>query len=133
MSVVSLFSGCGGMDLGFAGGFEFLGRPYPETGFRIVWANDVSPAACATYRLNSRAPVIEGDVREALERLPAAAGVVIGGFPCQDVSVNGKMLGLKGTRTSLYTAMVEAVRRTAPLAFAAENVGGLLLKANAPA
>jgi DNA (cytosine-5)-methyltransferase 1 len=130
MAVVSLFSGCGGMDLGFEGGFRFLGRRYPETGFRVVWANDVSPAACETYRLNLRGRVICGDVAEAIGTLPGRADVVTGGFPCQDISINGRMLGLKGKRSSLYTAIVEAVRRIAPKAFVAENVGGILLKAH---
>jgi len=51
-SIVSLFSGCGGMDLGFIGGFSFLGTNYPKTGFEVIWANDISSAACNTYRMN---------------------------------------------------------------------------------
>ena len=39
-TVVSLFSGCGGLDLGFKGGFSFLGREYPSHPFDIIWAND---------------------------------------------------------------------------------------------
>lgn len=35
--VISLFSGCSGMDVGIEGGFNFLGKPYPETGFKVVW------------------------------------------------------------------------------------------------
>jgi DNA (cytosine-5)-methyltransferase 1 len=65
-----------------------------------------------------------------MNTLPESADVVIGGFPCQDVSINGKMLGLKGKRSSLYTAIVEAVHRIQPKVFVAENVGGLLLKQN---
>ena len=49
MTVVSLFSGCGGMDLGFIGGFEFLGHIYSKTGFKIIWANEISSGACKTY------------------------------------------------------------------------------------
>jgi len=52
ITVVSLFSGCGGMDLGFLGGFDFLGRHYPRTRFDIVWANEINHAACETYRAN---------------------------------------------------------------------------------
>lgn len=48
MSVVSLFSGCGGMDLGFVGGFEFLGNSYAKTGFEVIWANEISESACKT-------------------------------------------------------------------------------------
>lgn len=129
-SVVSLFSGCGGMDLGFLGDFDFLGKHYAKTKFEIVWANEISPAACKTYRKNFRNPIIEGDIRSAIDQLPPYADVVTGGFPCQDISINGKMLGVKGKRSSLYTYIVEAVRRLQPKAFVAENVGGLLLKQN---
>ena len=47
--VVSLFSGCGGLDLGFKGGFKVLGRTYRPKDFEIVWANDFDENACLTY------------------------------------------------------------------------------------
>lgn len=53
---------------------------------------------------------------------------MIGGFPCQDISINGKMLGISGKRSSLYTYIVAAVKKIQPKVFVAENVGGLLLK-----
>ena len=133
ISVISLFSGCGGMDLGFIGGFNFLGTEYPETGFEIVWANEINPFACKTYRTNFGDNIVEGDISEHLDDMPKYADVIIGGFPCQDISINGKMLGLKGQRSSLYTYIVEAVRRIQPKVFVAENVGGLLLKKNSEA
>lgn len=55
---------------------------------------------------------------------------MIGGFPCQDISINGKMAGVHGSRSGLYTYIVEAVKRIQPKAFVAENVGGLLLRQN---
>ena len=131
MTVVSLFSGCGGMDLGFIGGFEFLGRIYGKTGFKIVWANEISSGACKTYKQNLGSHIVEGDICEAINHLPNEADVVIGGFPCQDISINGKMLGINGKRSSLYTYIVEAVEKIRPKVFVAENVGGLLLKKNA--
>lgn len=130
ISVVSLFSGCGGMDLGFVGGFDFLGKHFDRTRFDIVWANEINPSACKTYRRNFSHPIIEGDISEAIAKLPDYADVVIGGFPCQDISINGKMLGVNGKRSCLYTFIVEAVKRLRPKAFVAENVGGLLLKQN---
>jgi DNA (cytosine-5)-methyltransferase 1 len=120
------------MDLGFLGGFEFLGRRYPRTRFDVVWANEINRAACETYRANIGPHVIEGDINAMLDALPSHADVVIGGFPCQDISINGKMAGVAGKRSGLYTAIVEAVRRVRPKAFVAENVGGLLLKHNRP-
>lgn len=130
-SVVSMFSGCGGLDLGFIGGFDFLGRHYPTTGFGIIWANELNPAACRSYRANfGENSIIEGDINECIGSMPKYADVVIGGFPCQDISINGKMLGIKGTRSSLYVAMVKAVERLNPKVFVAENVGSLMMKTN---
>mgnify|MGYP001623605620 CR=1 FL=1 len=129
-TVISLFSGCGGMDLGFIGGFKFLGQEYPKTGFKVIWANEISTAACKTYRKNFGDYIIEGDISEEIENIPENADVIIGGFPCQDISINGKMLGIAGKRSSLYTYIVEAVKKVYPKVFVAENVGGLLLKKN---
>lgn len=131
MTVISLFSGCGGMDLGFVGGFHFLGQDYQKTGFKIIWANEISAAACKTYRKNLGDYIVEGDISEKMADLPKEADVIIGGFPCQDISINGKMLGIHGKRSSLYTYIVEAVKKVQPKVFVAENVGGLLLKKNA--
>ena len=118
------------MDLGLIGGFDFLGKHYAKTGFEIIWANEISPAACKTYRENFGDYIVEGDIGEQIENIPASADIVVGGFPCQDISINGKMLGVNGKRSSLYTYIVEAVRRVKPKVFIAENVGGLLLKQN---
>jgi len=49
---LSPFSGCGGLDLGFVGGFDYLDRTYKKLPFSIEWANDISEAACKTYREN---------------------------------------------------------------------------------
>ena len=130
LSVISLFAGCGGMDLGFSGNFDFLGHHYDKTGFKIIWANEISGAACKTYRKNLGDHIIEGDIADKIDSMPRKADIIIGGFPCQDISINGKMLGIHGKRSSLYTYIVEAVSRVQPKAFVAENVGSLLLKTN---
>lgn len=130
LSVISLFAGCGGLDLGFSGDFDFLGSHYGRTGFDIVWANEISSAACKTYRTNLGNHIIEGDIADEMHTMPKNADIIIGGFPCQDISINGKMLGIHGKRSSLYTYIVEAVQKVQPKAFVAENVGSLLLKKN---
>ena len=130
--VVSMFSGCGGMDLGFTGGFSFGGRRYDKLPFNIVWANDISEAACKTYRLNLPHAIQPDDIADAMDTLPNSADVVIGGFPCQDVSVNGARKLDGGQRTSLYRYMVEAIERTKPKVFVAENVKGLLMSCAKP-
>lgn len=129
-TVVSLFSGCGGMDLGFRGGFNVFGNEYKRNNFKIIWANDINEAACRTYRKNIDTLITCGDIWEAIETLPDSTDVLIGGFPCQDISVNGKGAGVAGKRSGLYKAMVEAIRRTKPRVFIAENVKGLLMKHN---
>lgn len=130
LSVVSLFSGCGGLDLGFRGGFESIGEKYKRLPFDVKWANDLNAAACRSYKRNLADHIHCGDVWEALDKMPAHADVVIGGFPCQDISINGLRKGVAGVRSGLYKAMVEAVGRLKPKAFVAENVRGLLLDYN---
>jgi DNA (cytosine-5)-methyltransferase 1 len=125
-TVVSMFSGCGGMDLGFTGGFEVFGRRYRSLPFEVVWANDLSSEACKTYERNLGHEIHRGDIWELMELMPKKADVIIGGFPCQDISVNGKRAGINGARSGLYRAMVEAIRRLKPKVFVAENVKALL-------
>jgi DNA (cytosine-5)-methyltransferase 1 len=127
-SVVSLFSGCGGMDLGFRGGFSVFGRAYARHPFKIIWANELNQAACRTYRRNIDENIHCGDIWDYINLLPTGADVLIGGFPCQDLSINGKGLGVDGKRSGLYSAMVEAIKIVNPKVFVAENVKGLLLK-----
>lgn len=127
LCAVSLFAGCGGLDLGFLGGFDFLGKQYRRLPFDIVWANDIDQAACATYRGNIGKEIICGDIWDHLGSLPRSADVVMGGFPCQDVSINGLGKGADGKRTNLYKAMLETVKKLRPRIFVAENVKGLML------
>lgn len=125
-TVVSMFSGCGGLDLGFVGGFAFGGMYYVRLPYQIVWANDISEAACRTYRFNLDHDIRVGDITKVKRSMPDYADVVIGGFPCQDVSINGIKKGEAGKRTILYRHMVKAIDRLQPRIFVAENVNGLL-------
>jgi len=125
-TVVSMFSGCGGMDLGFKGGFEIFGRRYRSLPFDIVWANDLNVEACKTYERNLGHRSHRGDIWSLLDTMPETADVVVGGFPCQDISVNGKQAGVNGARSGLYKAMIEGIKRLQPKVFVAENVKALL-------
>jgi len=129
-TIVSMFSGCGGMDLGFHGDFTFLGRTYEPLPFDVIWANELNPAACRTYRKNLGVEIKCEDVWSAIDTIPQQTDILIGGFPCQDVSVNGKRQGINGRRTGLYKAMIEGIKRAKPKVFIAENVKGLLMKDN---
>lgn len=132
-NIVSLFSGCGGMDLGFKGGFVSHGNSYKRLPFKVNWACELNEAACRSYRQNVSKHIRQGDIWELMDTLPQQADVVIGGFPCQDISVNGKGAGIAGKRSGLYRAMVEAVEKTKPKIFVAENVKGLLMRHHAAA
>lgn len=132
-TVVSLFSGCGGMDLGFRGGFRFGGKHYSRLPFEIVWANDIDGLACDTYSKNlGREHLQRGSIVDVMHTLPDSADVVIGGFPCQDVSINGQRSLEGGERTILYEHMIEVIRRCRPKVFVAENVKGLLMSHGKP-
>src|SRR5258708_8315976 len=118
------------MDLGFRGGFEVFGKAYDPLPFRVIWANDINPAACKTYRQNLGYDIHCGDVREAIDKIPTRVDVVTGGFPCQDLSINGNRAGVNGLRSGLYRSMIEVVARCKPKIFIAENVKGLLQRYN---
>ncbi len=128
---VSLFSGCGGLDLGLHGGFEFLGQRFEENGIQVAFANDINKAATETFKLNfPSVDVHNEDITKLLESentFKSGADIVVGGFPCQDFSLAGKRQGLNVKRGQLYLSMVETVRRARPKIFLAENVKGLLL------
>ncbi len=132
-TVASLFSGCGGMDLGFLGGFGFSGKIYHRLPFKVIWANDLDDNACDTYALNfGDTHLHRGNIADMLDTLPASVDVVIGGFPCQDVSINGHLSAESGKRTILYRKMIEVINRCKPRVFVAENVKGLLMSHSKP-
>ena len=99
------------------------------TGYRSrsPGANDINESACNTYRLNLQHAIKSGDMAEIMDTLPKSADVVTGGFPCQDVSINGARSVEDGERTVLYQRMIEVIRAVKPNAFVAENVKGLLM------
>ena len=134
-STLSLFSGCGGLDLGFRGNFQFLGKKYASNNFKIVWANDSEKNACKTYHKNLGHNIVCGDIRSILKDqyasvfdkpIPSSADIVLGGFPCQDFSHAGKRKGFESKRGTLYQAMSKVIEKTQPKVFLAENVKGLL-------
>lgn len=127
-TIVSLFSGCGGLDLGFRGDFNFLNNYYKRNPFDIIWANEINSYAYQTYKYNVSDDIMLGPIQNCFESIPSSADVVIGGFPCQDISINGKMAGVEGSRSGLYVWMVKAVKSIRPKIFVAENVKALLMK-----
>lgn len=128
-TLVSLFAGCGGMDLGFRGGFDFLGQHFASQPFSHVFANEINTAAARTFGFNfPDVPVSTQDVRELSTAIhfDQPVDVVTGGFPCQDFSLAGKRQGLNVSRGQLYLSMVRVVERLRPKLLIAENVRGLM-------
>jgi DNA (cytosine-5)-methyltransferase 1 len=118
--MLSMFSGCGGMDLGFL-----------QAGYDLVWANDVGPDACATHRLNfsrltGRDVLREGDIE--FQEVPSISGldVLTAGFPCQPYSNAGNREGMGDTRGQLYRYCLQFIERLKPTFTIFENVRGLL-------
>lgn len=115
LNAISLFSGCGGMDLGFL-----------KAGVKIVWANDIDKKACETYEENIGKHIEYGDITEIDYSTIPDADIVIGGFPCQDFSIIWKRGGIGTERGNLYRNFADIVSLKNPLMFVAENVKGIL-------
>ena len=120
--VVSYFAGCGGMDLGFLGGFSFMGDRFKRQPFEIVRAYDFDPRCAETYRLNISEHIEEVDLNEVEPKEVPEADVLIGGFPCQDFSSCGPKKGLTSARGKLYRAMVDYMKHRRPIVAVGENV-----------
>ncbi len=119
---VSLFAGCGGMDLGFLGGFEYRDQFYPAHPFSIKAAFDFDAKATETYRLNIGQEIHTQDLTEVdMTNLPPAR-LLMGGFPCQDFSSSGPKVGLEGNRGTLYRVLIDYMEEHRPEVVIAENV-----------
>ena len=120
--IISLFSGCGGLDLGFH-----------QEGYETVWANDFDHWACETFKKNIGDVIVEGDIEQIdpydNSSIPDC-DIVLGGFPCQDFSMIWKRPGLDGERGNLYKSFLRVVDAKKPKVFVAENVKGLLTANN---
>lgn len=126
-NVMSLFSGCGGMDYGLEGDFTIFGEHYPENPFTTTFSNDISAPACETlaYNLPHITPHVGSIVDVPESAFPKNVDVVTGGFPCQTFSHAGKREGLDSERGQLYKQMKRVIETTRPKMFIAENVDGL--------
>ena len=113
MRTISLFSGCGGMDLGAE-----------RAGAEIVFANDSMKEAAMTFRRHWPEVEFAETKIEDLRKFPDAE-LVIGGYPCQSFSLGGNRNPAKDSRTQLYVHFARCLDQVQPLFFVAENVKGL--------
>ena len=116
MKVVSLFAGCGGLDLGFE-----------KAGFEVIWANEFDKTIHATYRLNHpKTELNTSDIRNlSAKDVPDCDGI-IGGPPCQSWSLGGKCLGIEDERGKLVYDYIRIVMEKKPKFFVMENVPGMV-------
>lgn len=121
--VISLFSGAGGLDIGFR-----------QAGFETAVLVERDSACCRTLRTNiPNVPIIEGDINKisteqilaAAHLNPLEAALVIGGPPCQSFSLAGRRMGLNDPRGRLVLEFIRVVREALPVGFVMENVRGL--------
>lgn len=119
MNILSLFSGAGGMDLGFE-----------KAGFNIVVANEFDKKICPTYLCNhKKTKLIEGDIRGIEEsNFPDDIDGIIGGPPCQSWSEAGTLKGIDDPRGQLFYEYIRILKNKSPKFFVAENVSGMLAK-----
>jgi DNA (cytosine-5)-methyltransferase 1 len=117
LRVLTLFSGAGGMDLGFI-----------QAGAEILWANDFEKDATITYANNISDHIVCGDITQIPNsKIPHNdIDVVIGGFPCQGFSVANTKRSIKDERNFLYKELLRVVEYKQPKYFVGENVKGLL-------
>ena len=123
MRVVSLFSGAGGLDLGFK-----------KAGFKITWANEFDKDIWETFEKNfPETHLNKKSIRNVeLDEIPECDGI-IGGPPCQSWSEAGKLKGIKDKRGQLFFEFIRILRDKQPKFFLAENVSGMLAKRHSDA
>lgn len=121
MNVISLFSGCGGLDLGFE-----------KAGFNIPVANEFDKTIWETFKVNHpNTHLIEGDVRQITKEdiaqyIDGEVDGIIGGPPCQSWSEAGSLKGIKDARGQLFFDYIRILTEFQPKFFLAENVSGML-------
>lgn len=129
LKIASLFCGCGGMDLGIQGGFDYLGQTYEKLPFKTIYAVDNDPYAVKIYNDNFAHQAEIKDVRDIVPIEMPDHDILLGGFPCQSFSIvaqNPPRLGYKDEKGKLFFEMVKVLKVKKPRFFIAENVKGLL-------
>ena len=117
MKIISLFSGCGGLDLGFE-----------KAGFEIPIANEFDKTIWKTYKINHpKTKLLEADIRNIRATdFPKEIDGIIGGPPCQSWSEAGALKGINDARGQLFYEYIRILSSIKPKFFLAENVSGML-------
>ena len=124
MKILSLFSGCGGLDLGFE-----------KAGFDIPIANEFDKNIWKTFEINHpQTKLLKEDIRRIdAKTLPNDIDGIIGGPPCQSWSEAGSLKGIEDDRGKLFFEYIRILKSVQPKFFLAENVSGMLADRNSEA
>lgn len=117
MKLISLFSGAGGLDLGFK-----------KAGFEVIIANEYDKSIWETYEKNHKTPLIKGDICNIASHIFPACDGIIGGPPCQSWSEGGALKGIDDPRGQLFYEYIRILKDKKPKFFLAENVKGMMAK-----
>ena len=134
--ILSLFTGAGGMDIGFHGDFNYLKTYYPSLPFQTVFATDYNQEAIESLHYNTQyfdpkaikkcADITQMPISDVQKEV-GEIDVLLGGFPCVTFSVVGKQAGIEdGKNGQLYEKFAQYVETFKPKVFIAENVKGIL-------
>ena len=133
--VVSLFSGCGGLDLGFNGNFNFRNLHFKKNKFNVEFANDIDTSAELVYNSNQKFfgkhKLNRNDIKDVDFKTIPDFDFLIAGFPCQPFSNAGLRKGINDDRGSLFEEceklLIEGLsRENKPIGFVFENVKGIM-------
>ncbi len=114
--VCSLFSGIGGIDLGFV-----------QAGFKIVWANEIDKFACNTYIANFGSDhIVNCDIKKVDTNDIPNFDILVAGFPCQPFSLAGRQKGFDDNRGQLFFEITRIIRDKKPSVIFLENVANLI-------
>lgn len=120
--IISLFSGAGGLDLGFL-----------KAGFEILVANEYDKSIWETYEKNHKAKLIKKNIKDIkIDELPKCDGI-IGGPPCQSWSEAGTLKGINDPRGQLFYEYIRILKALKPKFFLVENVKGMMSKRHSEA
>ena len=107
--IASLFSGCGGLDLGFI-----------QAGFEVIWANDFFKEAVETYKNNIGDHIVYGDITQIpSDQIPNNFDILLGGFPCQGFSIANSKRSMEDERNFLYKELLRLITDKKPKFFVA--------------
>lgn len=115
MKVAGLFSGIGGIELGFK-----------QAGFDIIWANEIDNNASKTYKLNIENHIVVDDIHNIVAENIPNIDIIVGGFPCQAFSVAGYRKGFEDERGEIFFQLARIIKEKLPRVIFIENVKNLL-------